>query len=87
MDADLTCQRCRGTGNIDSDAAQSGQEVCRACAGSGRRRPTLDEWDDLRAERDRYWLALETIRQSGTVSPAEEAHRIARAALDAKEMP
>lgn len=73
MDADLTCPICEGTG----DRVFNPTKRCVECHGEGRRRPTLAEWDALRAERDRCRRALVRIED---VDP-RDARRIAGQAL------
>lgn len=61
---------------------------CPDCHGTGRRPPTLPEWDDLVAERDRYRGTLQTIATAGPAPVRSFAYRLmgyARAALDRED--
>lgn len=49
MDADLTCRPCELARQRRGSPPRA---TCLTCQGTGRRFPTLTEWDALRAERD-----------------------------------
>lgn len=78
VDADLTCPTCPGDGWTQ---APWGLERC-TCGGTGRRSPTLAEWDALRAERDRYGEALRQIRGLDAAIGPSRMREVARTALD-----
>lgn len=59
VNVDLMCHICGGSGVRAYEPAQR----CVLCRGSGRRYPTLREWDALVAERGRLREALERCRK------------------------
>lgn len=82
MSDDLACPRCEGTGDwcCPLPETECDGHYCGYCEGTGRRLPTLAEWDALRAERDRYKDALRQVKNNPWAWPSSQS--IARAALD-----